>query len=61
MFVYFPKRFSWKDVKKQQNKNPHGNKSIHTTVEDVNTNNSLQPDPVKPACPWYATIVLFPL
>lgn len=46
------KRFSWKDVKKQQNKNPHGNKSVHTTVEDVNTNNSLPPDPVKPACPW---------
>lgn len=46
------KRFSWKDVKKQQSKNLHGNMSQNTPMGDTKINNSKQGEPVKPSCPW---------
>ncbi|XP_076077944.1 inhibitor of Bruton tyrosine kinase-like [Mytilus galloprovincialis] len=45
-----PKRFSWKDVKKQQAKSAPAQKGQST--EDTSQNNNIESEPVKAACPW---------
>ncbi|CAC5394250.1 unnamed protein product [Mytilus coruscus] len=46
------KRFSWKDVKKQQAKSASGQKGQSTKTEDISTNNSIDLEKAKAVCPW---------